>query len=98
MMSRALQLRGKRSVCALIIALLPAQALGWDGTNSETGDSIEIGRGETVRRGRSIDYYDHGSGDYRSLDVDSVRRRGNSVEIEGTDDAGNSVTLEMDGE
>lgn len=86
------------SLAALLLALLPDPAIAWDGTNSETGDSVEIERGETVRRGRSIDYYDYGSGGYRSLDVDSVQRRGRSVEIEGTDDDGNSVTLEMESE
>lgn len=70
--------------------------MAWDGTNSESGEAVEIERGETVKSGQSIDYYDHGSGSYRTLDVDSVQRRGRSVEIEGTDDSGNAVTLEMD--
>lgn len=80
---------------SLCLSALPAHA--WDGTDSATGNNVEIERGQTVRRGRDVEYFDYGSGTYKTLDVDSVQRRGGSVEVEGTDNDGNSVTLDMDG-
>jgi hypothetical protein len=58
---------------------------------------IEIERGQLVRRGRTIEVYDVNSGSYRDYDVDSIRARGRSVEIEATDtETGESTTFDMD--
>jgi hypothetical protein len=74
------------------------QAFAWDGTNSNTGSSVEIERGQLVRTGRTIEVYDSTEG-YKEYDVDSIRRAGGTVEIEATDSAtGESTTLEMDGD
>jgi len=68
----------------------------WDGTNSNTGSSVEIERGQLVRPGRTVEVYDSTDG-YKQYDVDSIRRSGRTVEIEATDSAtGESTTLEMD--
>jgi hypothetical protein len=73
-------------------------AFAWDGSNSNTGSSVEIGRGQLVRPGRTIEVYDSTEG-YKDYDVDSIRRSGRTVEIEATDSAtGESTTLEMDGD
>ncbi|MGY4413194.1 hypothetical protein ACVWW4_004930 [Bradyrhizobium sp. LB7.1] len=74
------------------------QVFAWDGTNTTTGSSIEIERGQLVRSGRTIEVYD-GERGYKEYDVDSIRRYGQSVEIEATDtETGESTTLEMDGD
>ncbi|WP_029586376.1 DUF5334 family protein [Bradyrhizobium sp. URHD0069] len=71
-------------------------AVAWDGTNTTTGSSVEIERGQLVRSGRTIEVYDSIEG-YKEYDVDSIRRSGSTVEIEATDSAsGESTTLEMD--
>ena len=73
-------------------------AFAWDGTNSNTGSSVEIERGQLVRPGRTVEVYDSTEG-YKEYDVDSIRRSGRTVEIEATDSAtGESTTLEMDGD
>ena len=73
-------------------------AFAWDGTNSNTGSSVEIERGQLVRPGRTVEVYDSTEG-YKEYDVDSIRRSGRTVEIEATDSAtGESSTLEMDGD
>ena len=79
---------------ALIATCNPATA--WDGTNSNTGASVEIEQGQLVRSGETIDVYDSSEG-YKSYDVDNITRYGSTVEIEATDTAtGESTTLEMD--
>ena len=71
-------------------------AVAWDGTNTTTGSSVEIERGQLVRSGRTIEVYDSSEG-YKEYDVDSIRRSGGTVEIEATDSTtGESTTLEMD--
>lgn len=71
-------------------------AHAWDGTNTTTGSSVEIERGQLVRSGRTIEVYDSNEG-YKDYDVDSIRRYGRTVEIEATDTTtGESTTLEMD--
>lgn len=72
------------------------QAFAWDGTNTTTGSSVEIERGQLVRSGRTIEVYDSNQG-YKEYDVDSIRRFGRTVEIEATDTStGESTRLEMD--
>lgn len=86
-------------VAGVVSALSSTTASAWDGTNSNTGSSVEIERGQLVRPGRTIDVYDSGAGEYKEYDVDSIRRSGSTVEIEATDSAtGESTTLEMDGD
>lgn len=81
--------------CRLAIAASILMTLtAWSGTDSGSGSSVEIESGQTVRPGREIEYSKDGVS--QTMDVDSIRRSGRSVEIEGTDSSGNSVTLEMD--
>ena len=56
--------------------------LGRDHTT--TGSSVEVECGQLVRSGRTIEVYDSDAG-YKNYDVDSIRRFGNTVEIEATD-------------
>jgi hypothetical protein len=97
-MSSGAHIKGGVRPAILLIWLAGASgAVAWDGTHTETGNNIEIGKGQTVQSGHEIEFFDYGSGSYRSMDVDSVRQAGSGVEIEGTDTSGNAVTLDMDG-
>lgn len=83
-------------VALVVVGLMAASpALAWSGTD-QNGNSVEIGRGELVRPNRDIEV--EIDGETQNLSVDSIRRFGGRVEIEGTDDNGNSVTLDMDGD
>lgn len=54
-------------------------------------------KGNLVRPGREIEYYDHGSGEYRYGDVESINSCGSSVELEVYDyETGEYRTFEMD--
>lgn len=76
---------------------LSAPALAWEGFDAESGATVEIERGNLVREGRSIEFYDHDKGEYREFEIDQMYRSGGSVTIEGVDvESGETRTLEMD--
>ncbi len=82
------------AACALLATSSVANA--WDGTNTNTGASVEIEQRQLVRSGETIDVYDSNEG-YKSYDIDNIMRYGSTVEIEATDSStGESTTLEMD--
>lgn len=82
---------------ALLLASQATYALAWDGTNSATGDSVEIGKGNLVRPGQEIEIYDYGTGGYRSVTVESINSGFGSVDVEVYDsESGEYMTLEMD--
>ena len=82
------------AVAAVALGALPA--LAWDGTDTTTGNDVTIEEGNLVRSGEAISVFDWGAGQYRDVDVDSVRRYGGTVEVEGTDsETGDPVDLEM---
>jgi hypothetical protein len=93
-----LPLNLSKPVLALALILGPAFAAhGWDGVDAATGDAVEIGKGNLVRTGRTIEIYDAGSGEYRDVDVQSISRGFGSVEVEVYDTVtGEYRTLEMD--
>lgn len=69
--------------------------MGW--IDYESGSDVEIERGNLVRSGSDIEFYDYGTGSYHSGTVDSINRFGGSVEVEVYDhDTGEYRTLEMD--
>ncbi len=79
----------------LLSTSLPVSA--WDGINAETGEAVEIGKGNLVRTGEEIEVYDYGSGDYRSVTVEGINAYGGTVELEVYDnDTGDYMILEME--
>jgi hypothetical protein len=87
----------KIAVVAFAIVFAGSNAVAWDGVDSSTGDAVEIGKGNLVRRGETIEIYDSSSGSYRDVDVESIRRSGNSVEVEVYDnESGEYRTFEME--
>jgi len=78
--------------------MVPTSQVGaWDGVDSDTGGSVEVGKGNLVRSGRTIEVYDADAGEYRDVEVQSIRRFGGSVEVEVYDsDSGEYRTFEME--
>jgi hypothetical protein len=75
----------------------PASSLAWDGVDSETGASVEIGKGNLVRRGQTIEIYDSNTGTYKDVEVNSIDQNGGSVDVEVYDsETGETRVLEMD--
>ncbi len=91
-------LRAIKLASLIAISLSPAvAAYGWDGVDAITGESVEIGKGNLVRSGQTIEIYDSGSGEYRDVEVESISRGFGSVEVEVYDtEAGEYRILEMD--
>lgn len=77
--------------------LFSANSIAWDGYDANTGNSVEIGSGNLVRSGETIEIYDYEDGQYKDVDVESITSYGSSVEVEVYDhDSGEYRTLEMD--
>lgn len=82
-------------VMAFALSSLPAMA--WDGTNADTGDAVEIGKGNLVRVGEEIEVFDYGTGTYRNVTVEDVTGGGSTVEVEVYDyETGEYLLLEME--
>lgn len=84
--------------CSLLILLIvPMVSLAWDGYDYDSGSYIEIDKGNAVKPGHEIEYYDYNAGEYKYGEVESVRSRGRNVEVEIIDyDSGDSRTFDMD--
>jgi hypothetical protein len=81
----------------LIVGAICTPALAWDGVDTNTGEAVEIERGNLVRSGSDIEVYDSSTGQYHDVTVDDIDRRGGSVEIEGYDNTtGEHRTFEFD--
>jgi hypothetical protein len=80
----------------LLSALLSTSAFAWDGYDYDSGNYVEIDKGNLVRQGKDIEYYDYGSGQYKEGEVQSIRNRGSNVEVEVQDrETGKLRTFEM---
>jgi hypothetical protein len=86
-----------RMLFLAIAFCVPSQAFAWDGTDTDTGGSVEIEKGNLVRTGKDIEVYDHESGEHRDVQVESMTSTGSGVEVEVYDyDTGEYRTLEME--
>lgn len=82
-------------ICATLALTYPAAA--WDGYDYESGNYVEIGKGQLVRPGREIEFFDYGKGEYRYGDVESIQDGGSTVEVEVYEqESGEYRTFEMD--
>ena len=69
----------------------------WDGYDYESGSYVEVEKGNLVREGEEIEYYDYDSGEYRTGDVESIESSGSGAEVEVYDhESGEYRTFEMD--
>lgn len=81
----------------LPLLLLPSLAGAWDGYDYESGSSVEIEKGNLVRPGNEIEIYDSATGEYRDVEVQSIRSSGSGAEVEVYDyDTGEYRTLDME--
>ena len=85
-------------VVAVIMLMMALPVLAWDGYDYDKGAYVEIGKGNLVRRGETIEVYDYSTGRYHLMDVDAIQRKyGGGVEIEVYDhETGENRTLEME--
>jgi len=87
----------KPACAALIIFGLASQVYAWSGYDNESGSSVEIDKGNLVRPGETIDYYDTESGEYKTADVEAIQSYGVGTEVEIYDhDSGEYRTFSMD--
>lgn len=89
----------KKIITLLTFSLLsiPMFVFAWDGYDYEKGSYIEIGKSNLVRSGKDIEIYDYGTGEYKDVEVESIKRYGSSVEVEVYDySTGEYRTFEME--
>lgn len=81
----------------LIFCMLSVFSYAWDGYDYQAKSFVEIEKGNLVKRGKDIEIYDYKDGTYKDVEVQSVRKSGNSVEVEVYDYKSKKYrTLEMD--
>lgn len=86
----------KTIVIVLALTMSPL-ANAWDGYDYQQGSAVEIDKGNLVRPGSVIEIYDYGDGQYKDVEVQSVRGRGFGAEVEVLDiETGELRTLDMD--
>ena len=84
-------------IFSLLSVIVSTSSLAWDGYDWDRGSYVDIGKGNLVRKGREIEYFDYRSGDYRRGDVESIRSHGSKFELEVYDyESGEYRTFEMD--
>lgn len=84
-------------IVTILVLILPTFSYAWDGYDYESGSYVEIDKGNLVRPGRDIEIYDYGTGEYKDVEVQSIRGSGSGAEVEVYDyDTGEYRTLDMD--
>lgn len=79
----------------MLIAATPVTA--WDGFEWQSGTSVNVDKGEKVREGQTITYFDYDKAEYHMADVESMRETASGVEIEVYDyDSGEYRTFDME--
>ncbi|WP_045225432.1 DUF5334 family protein [Methyloterricola oryzae] len=86
-----------RTVCVFFLLMAAASAFGWDGFDYEKGAYVEIPKGNLVRSGKEIEIFDYSTGEYKEVEVQSVRGQGRGAEVEVYDhESGEYRTFDMD--
>lgn len=81
----------------VLFLMVAISCFAWGGYDLKTGECVEIGKGNLVRRGRDIEIYDCKDGKYKIVNVKSISKVGDSVEIEVYDYESNKIRiLEME--
>ena len=84
-------------ITVLVAILLAAPCMAWDGYDYDKGNFVEIGKGNLVRKGRTIEIYDYDDGQYKDVEVENIQRVPGAVEIEVFDpETSENRTFEMD--
>ena len=86
----------KKTLLLSSLLCIPSISSAWDGYDYNSGTYIEIDRGNLVREGNDIEYFDYGTG-YQYGEVTNIDSYGSSVEVEVYDyNSGEYRTFEMD--
>lgn len=86
-----------KKILLLSFLTISFSAFAWDGYDYDKGANVEIDKGNLVREGNDIEYYDYSTGEYRTGEVQSIERSGSSVEVEVQDsETGETRTFEME--
>lgn len=86
-----------RQLILIAILSIPVISFAWDGYDYESGNHVEIDKGNLVREGEEIEYYDYDSGEYHYSKVQDVQSSGSGAEVEVYDyETGEYRTFEMD--
>jgi pyruvate/2-oxoglutarate/acetoin dehydrogenase E1 component len=86
-----------KKILLLILLLSSSRIFAWDGYDYEKGTYVEIDKGNLVRAGKDIEIYDYSTGQYKDVEVQSIRGSGSSTEVEIYDySTGEFRTLDME--
>ena len=83
----------KLFVLAVMAVGLAGPVLAWSGADQD-GSRVEVDPNQAILPGREIEFQQ--DGERRTLSVESVRPFGGRIRIEGTDEDGDPVTLDME--
>lgn len=91
-----INLKFTSAAVALLLAFISTPS-AWDGYDSESGSPVVIEKGNLVREGKEIEYYDYADNEYKNVEVENIERNGSTVSIEVYDyESGEYRVLEMD--
>ncbi len=80
-----------------LLFLISSIAIAWDGYDYANGTYVEIQKGNNVKAGKDIEIFDYSTGQYRDVQVESVRGIGSNTEVEVFDySTGEFRTLDME--
>ena len=80
-----------------VFSIYSSQLFAWDGYDYEKGTYVEIDKGNLVRAGKDIEIYEYSTGQYKDVEVQSIRGSGSSTEVEIYDySTGEFRTLDME--
>jgi hypothetical protein len=81
----------------ILLLFFSINAFSWEGYDYNSGNHVEIDKGNLVRSGSEIQYYDYGDGEYKYGEVQAVDGFGGSVDVQVLDyDTGEYRTFTMD--
>jgi hypothetical protein len=71
-----------RYLINLVLFLFSSLAFAWEGYDPLNNTPVAIDSGNVVRAGEAIELLDYSTGQYHSVDVESVRQVGGTTEVE----------------
>lgn len=88
----------KKLILITTLFLMTA-ALAWDGIEPSSGTKIEItSRLSKVKKGNTVEIFDHGKNEYHEIEIDRISSHGRDVKFEVYDkDTGEERVFIMEG-
>jgi hypothetical protein len=71
-----------RFLITLLFFVFSSLAFAWEGYDPLNNTPVAIDKGNVVREGEAIELLDYSTGQYHSVDVESVRQVGGATEVE----------------